>query len=176
MWLRGNEPLKYPWGCRFNPRPCSMDQGTSIAVSCGYRPAAATPIQPLAWELPCVEGVALKRSKKKKKKKERERDREVFHVFLALLLTMRMQFTIHIFEPSPHRKGQNLGAWKRTKPWNTLSTLEEHVNKLGSTMGIILFRWNMAWGLNRWGCLRAIPNEKCRWKMRAEITLAWDKK
>ena len=85
-----------------------MDQGTSIAVSCGYRPAAATPIQPLAWELPCVEGVALKRSKKKKK--ERERDREVFHVFLALLLTMRMQFTIHIFEPSPHRKGQNLGA------------------------------------------------------------------
>ena len=32
------------------------------------RPAAAAPIQPLAWELPHVAGAALKRQKKKKKK------------------------------------------------------------------------------------------------------------
>ena len=49
-----------------------------MAVSCGvghrcssapallwlwYRPAAAAPIQPLAWELPCAAGAALKRQK-----------------------------------------------------------------------------------------------------------------
>ena len=33
------------------------------------RPAAAAPIRPLAWELPCAAGEALKESKKKKKKK-----------------------------------------------------------------------------------------------------------
>ena len=52
------------------------------AVSCGVihrlgsdpkllwllgRPAAAAPIQPPAWELPCAVGVALKRDQKKKK-------------------------------------------------------------------------------------------------------------
>ena len=34
------------------------------------RPAAATPIQPLAWEPSHAMGVALKRQKKKKKKKD----------------------------------------------------------------------------------------------------------
>ena len=23
LWLSGNEPNEYPWGCGFNPRPCS---------------------------------------------------------------------------------------------------------------------------------------------------------
>ena len=32
------------------------------------RSAAAAPIHPLAWELPCAVGVALKRPEKKKKK------------------------------------------------------------------------------------------------------------
>ena len=33
-----------------------------------YRPAAAAPIQPLAWEPPYAEGVALEKTKKKKRK------------------------------------------------------------------------------------------------------------
>ena len=32
-----------------------------------HRPAAAAPIQPLAWEPPCATGTALKKKKKKKK-------------------------------------------------------------------------------------------------------------
>ena len=36
------------------------------------RPAAAAPIQALAWEIPYAMGAALKRQKKKKKKKERK--------------------------------------------------------------------------------------------------------
>ena len=32
-------------------------------------PAAAAPIQPLAWKLPYAKGMALKRPKKKKKKR-----------------------------------------------------------------------------------------------------------
>ena len=35
----------------------------------GCRPAATTPIRPLAWEPPHDMGVALKRQKKQKKKK-----------------------------------------------------------------------------------------------------------
>ena len=33
-----------------------------------HRPAAAAPIQPLAWVLPCAAAAALKSKKKKKKK------------------------------------------------------------------------------------------------------------
>ena len=33
------------------------------------RPAAAAPVQPLAWEPPCATGVALKKKSAKKKKK-----------------------------------------------------------------------------------------------------------
>ena len=33
------------------------------------RPAAASPMGPLAWELPCAVGVALKQKDQKKKKK-----------------------------------------------------------------------------------------------------------
>ena len=32
------------------------------------RPAATAPIRPLAWELPCTMGVALKRQKRQKNK------------------------------------------------------------------------------------------------------------
>ena len=59
-----------------------MGQGSGVAMGCGvgcrrgldlmwlwlWR-AAAAPIRPLAWELPYVTGVALRRPKKKKKKK-----------------------------------------------------------------------------------------------------------
>ena len=40
------------------------------------RSAALAPIQPLAWELPCVPGVALKRKRERRKegrKKEKEK-------------------------------------------------------------------------------------------------------
>ena len=36
------------------------------------RPAAAAPIQPLAWEPPCAAGVPLKKKKKERKKKEKK--------------------------------------------------------------------------------------------------------
>ena len=47
----------------------------SVGCRCGLvpkllwlwrRPAATASVQPLAWELPCAEGVALKKRKKKK--------------------------------------------------------------------------------------------------------------
>ena len=68
-------------GCGFDPRPHSVSEGSGVAVSCGVgrrcssdpvllwlwcRPAAVSPIHPLAWELPCALGVALKSRKKKK--------------------------------------------------------------------------------------------------------------
>ena len=61
-----NESDKAPWGCEFNPWPCSVGYGFGVARSCGvgrrcgsdlvllwlwlwHRLAAVTPIQPLAW-------------------------------------------------------------------------------------------------------------------------------
>ena len=42
-----------------------------------YRPGAAAPIQPLAWELPYVTGAALKRQTiKRKKEKKRKKKRK----------------------------------------------------------------------------------------------------
>ena len=43
-------------------RPCGLD-----LVWLWHRPAAAALFQPLAWELPYVTSVALKKQKKKKK-------------------------------------------------------------------------------------------------------------
>ena len=66
--------------------PCSVCQGSGVAVNCGVgsrcgsdlallwlwcKPAAAAPIRPLAWEPPYATGAALK-SKKKKKKGEKK--------------------------------------------------------------------------------------------------------
>ena len=62
----------------FNPWPCSVGQGSGIAMSCGVgckchldpallwlwcRLAAVAPIHLLAWELPYAAGAALKRKK-----------------------------------------------------------------------------------------------------------------
>ena len=41
-----------------------------------YRPVAEAPVQPLAWEIPYVAGVALKRQKTKKKKKKKKKKKE----------------------------------------------------------------------------------------------------
>ena len=72
--------------CGFDPWPCSVGRGTSIAVSCGVcrryssdptllwlwcRPEAVALIRPLAWEHPYATGTALQSKKKKKKKKKK---------------------------------------------------------------------------------------------------------
>ena len=74
-----NEPNKYPWGCRFNPWPCSLVWGSGIAMSCcvgcrcssdpaflwlWHRLAATASIWPLAWEPPYAMGVAQKKKAK----------------------------------------------------------------------------------------------------------------
>ena len=58
----------------FDPWPCSVGRGSSVAVSWGtgrrhgldpallwlwHRPVVTTPVQPLAWELPYAADVAL---------------------------------------------------------------------------------------------------------------------
>ena len=58
------------------PWPCSVGRGSGAAISCGVGHrrgsdpsmlwlAAVAPIQPLTWEPPYAEGVALKSKKKK---------------------------------------------------------------------------------------------------------------
>ena len=47
--------------------------GSDLALLCLWHwPAAAAPIQALAWEPPYVVGVALKKETKKKKKEKKE--------------------------------------------------------------------------------------------------------
>ena len=57
-------PVSYGVGCR-----CGSD---SELLWLWCRSAAAAPSQPLAWELPCAAGAALKIQKKKKKVQSRE--------------------------------------------------------------------------------------------------------
>ena len=71
----GNESDEEPRGCGFDPWARSVGEGSGGAVSCGVgcrcgsdvvllwlwcRPAAPTPMRPLAWEPPCAPGAALK--------------------------------------------------------------------------------------------------------------------
>ena len=77
-----NESDQEPWGCRFNPWPCSVGYGSGVDMSCGvgcrhgsdpallclwYRLAATAPIGPLAWEPPYAMGAALEKAKRQKK-------------------------------------------------------------------------------------------------------------
>ena len=48
-----------------------LGSGVDVAVVCLATVATAL-IQPLAWELPCAKGVALKRPKKKKKRRRNQ--------------------------------------------------------------------------------------------------------
>ena len=65
---------------------------TAVWLWC--RPAAATPIPPLAWELPYVTGVATKKKKKRKgrKKKKKERKKETIHEFFQGLKIFYLYF------------------------------------------------------------------------------------
>ena len=70
-------------GCEFYLWPCSVGQGSGIAMSCSVgcrhgsyprlqwlwcRQAATALIRPLAWVLPCAARMALKKKKRKEKK------------------------------------------------------------------------------------------------------------
>ena len=76
-----NESDEEPWGCGFDPWPCSVGQGPGVAMSCGvgcrrnsdptlqwlwHRLAAIAPMRPLAWEPPYAAGAALEKAKRQK--------------------------------------------------------------------------------------------------------------
>ena len=66
LWCSGNKPDQYPGECGFKTRPHSVGLDPALLwLQC--RPAAAAPIQPLAWELPYAAPVALKKQTNKKK-------------------------------------------------------------------------------------------------------------
>ena len=46
-------------------------------MSCGVGCRCSSDLTPLAWELPCAAGVALKRKKEKKKKRKRKEKKEI---------------------------------------------------------------------------------------------------
>ena len=99
-------------------------KGFSVAVSCGVdhrhgsdltllwlwcRLAAAAPIRPLAWELPCAGGVALKRQKQTNKQKTREREKERERFSTDLLHDVITLFCVwhapwHVEVPGPRAK------------------------------------------------------------------------
>ena len=87
LWCSRKKSNQYPWGSSFNPWPCFVGPGSGVAVSCGVgcrhgsdpaflwlwrRPAAATPIRPLAWVPPYAAGTALEKAKRPKKKKKKK--------------------------------------------------------------------------------------------------------
>ena len=76
LWHSGNEADWDPWGCRFDPCPCPVGQGSSCGVGCRHSSnpvllwlwcglATAALIRPLIWDLPYAE--ALKSPLQKKR-------------------------------------------------------------------------------------------------------------
>ena len=62
------------------------------------RPEATAPIRPLAWELPCAAGVALKGQKTKRKKKENIRN---ILSFFCIFFT----HAVHVLDgPAPQKR------------------------------------------------------------------------
>ena len=51
----------------FHHQVCRQGLDPELLWLWWHRPAAAAPVRPLAWELPCAEGMALKSKSKKKK-------------------------------------------------------------------------------------------------------------
>ena len=66
LWLSSNEPDSV--SLRMIPGLCHSGKDLTL-LWLWHKPPAAAPIQPLAWELPHAQGVALKKKKKKKKDK-----------------------------------------------------------------------------------------------------------
>ena len=86
-WLSITNPIRNHEDAVSIPSLYSVGLGSSVAVSFGigrprgwnlvllwlwHRPATAAVIQPLAWELPCTAGAALKTKTKTKNKKKRK--------------------------------------------------------------------------------------------------------
>ena len=82
----------------FDPCPCSVGQGSGVAVSCGvgcrhgsdqallwlwHRLVATALIRPLAWEPPYAMRVAQENGKKRQKK-----DKKKMQLSVALILTV----------------------------------------------------------------------------------------
>ena len=63
QWVKGSGiTMNCGEGCRYS--------SDSALLWLWHRPAAVAPIQPLAWELPYAESMALKRKKEKRKKND----------------------------------------------------------------------------------------------------------
>lgn len=107
----GYEPNQYPWRCRFDPWPCSVGEGSRVAVSSGVgggwssdppllwlwcRLAAAALIQPLAWEVPHAADVTIKR-----KEKRRFSPQHLTWAFMVECLGV-MNPTTFLFDPQIH--------------------------------------------------------------------------
>ena len=93
-----SESDQEPWGCGFNPWPCSVGWGPGVAVSCGVghrrgsgpallwlwrRPAATAPIRPLTWEAPYAAGAAQEMAKRQNKTKQKVHIQIQAEVFLV---------------------------------------------------------------------------------------------
>ena len=110
LWLSGNEPDYYPWGCGFNPWPHPVGQGYSIVTSCSVgsrcgldlalpwpwcKPAAVAPIRPPRQGT----SICCRCSSKKKRERVFWWSKDVFHLHgreeLRQVILYLLFFQIH---------------------------------------------------------------------------------
>ena len=125
-----------------------------------HRPAAVSPIRPLAWEPPYATYLALKRKKKKKRKKSKHPDPPGCFCRQPAMISHGIQLlenpTGHSWE-NEVKKAENVsemvsGISARVTPWELLAELnaQQWCYKVGTKMKLSSFYKGENWGPERW--------------------------
>ena len=179
-----NEPDRHPWGWGFCPWPCSVDWGSSIAISCGVgrrcssdpallwlwrRLVATAPTGPQAWDPPCAAGVALKRKKENDRWHERLRNKR------QRMIAYWMERLVVIWDGLGTHNGGKIwdNSWNLwgTQRWSSLPREQFKQRENINEMKVIFREW---WLDNIWmkGKIDEIIDDECQnvsWGCNKEI-------
>ena len=141
LWLSSSKPDEEPWGRGFDPWLLSVGEGSGVAVSFGIdcrwvldlamlwlccRRTAAAPVCPIAWELPYISGVTLKRQNKtKNKRKERKRkEMEFWKAVFFLQCALCLEWETVTLKENPHSVSGSCPALPLWVPSGETATLK----------------------------------------------------
>ena len=135
LWHGGNESHSETSGSRFNPWPCSVGYGSSVAMNCGVgyrcgyrhgsdlvllwlwrRLAAVALIRPLAWEPLYAAGMALKSKKQTNKQNPPKTNKQKSFPQINRTRNLACFLSLLIFPSNQSTVNQSRVTWSLVKP------------------------------------------------------------